>query len=88
MIFKNQVNDKLEKYGESSRQAKDERIIKNRGYYKLPQFFRAHIYFLYRYYIKLEFLMGQKVRFSFLTGLLVSFFSRCKLYECEKTVLL
>lgn len=85
MIFKNQVNDKLEKYGESSRQAKMKRIIKNRGYYKLPQFFRAHIYFLYRYYIKLGILDGPEGKiFHFLQAYWYRFFVDAKLYECEK----
>ena len=43
--------DALQEEGGSSRQARIKRVVKNGGYYKLPKFFRAHLYFLYRYWI-------------------------------------
>lgn len=37
---------------------KVKRFVKNHGYYSLPKFFRAHLYFIYRYYFRLGFLDG------------------------------
>lgn len=74
----------LEK-GQSTEQAKMKRLVKNRGYYKLPKFFRAHIYFIYRYYIKLGFLDGPEGRiFHFLQAYWYRFLVDAKMYECEK----
>ena len=42
----------------TSMQAKVKRFVKNHGYYSLPKFFRAHLYFIYRYYFRLGFLDG------------------------------
>ena len=50
--------DSLQEDGGSSRQARIKRVVKNSGYYKLPKFFRAHLYYLYRYWIRLGFLDG------------------------------
>ena len=52
MTLEHSMDESLEQGGESSGQAKMKRIVKNSGYYKLPKFWRAHIYFIYRYYIK------------------------------------
>ena len=69
----------------SSNQAKLKRKVKNKGYYRLPKFFRAHIYFIYRYYIKLGFLDGPEGRiFHFLQAYWYRFLVDAKLYECEK----
>lgn len=74
----------LEK-GMSTKQAKMKRKVKNLGYYGLPKFFRAHIYFIYRYYIKLGFLDGPEGRiFHFLQAYWYRFLVDAKMYECEK----
>ena len=76
---------KIEKEGISSNQAMAKRHLKNGGYYKLPKFWRAHIYFLYRYYIKLGFLDGPEGKiFHFLQAYWYRFLVDAKMYECEK----
>ena len=66
-------------------QAERKRFIKNNGYYKLPLFFRAHLYFIYRYYIRLGFLDGQEGRiYHFLQAYWYRFLVDAKIYECEK----
>ena len=77
--------DTLEAGGQSSGQASMKRAIKNGGYYKLPRFWRAHIYFIYRYYIKLGFLDGPEGKiFHFLHSFWYRFLVDAKMYECEK----
>lgn len=72
--------------GESTKQAMQKRKIKNGGYYKLPKYFRAHIYFIYRYYILLGFLDGPEGRiFHFLQAYWYRFLVDAKMYECEKS---
>lgn len=66
-------------------QAERKRFIKNNGYYKLPLFFRAHIYFIYRYYIRLGFLDGEEGRiYHFLQAYWYRFLVDSKIYECDK----
>lgn len=85
MTLSNTMDKNLEKGGTSSGQAKIKRVIKNNGYYKLPKFFRAHLYFIYRYYIKLGFLDGPEGRiFHFLQAYWYRFLVDAKIYECEK----
>lgn len=75
----------IEMGGQSNGQAFMKRIIKNCGYYKLPKFWRAHFYFIYRYYIKLGFLDGPEGKiFHFLQAYWYRFLVDAKLYECEK----
>ena len=63
----------------TSMQAKVKRFVKNHGYYRLPKFFRAHLYFVYRYYFRLGFLDGTEGKiYTFFAGILVSFFGRCQ----------
>lgn len=77
--------DTIESGGQSSGQASMKRVIKNDGYYKLPKFWRAHMYFMYRYYIKLGFLDGLEGKvFHFLQAYWYRFLVDAKLYECEK----
>ena len=81
-----EVNQKdlLEK-GESSGQAKMKRVVKNNGYYRLPMFWRAHVYFIYRYYIRFGFLDGTEGRiFHFLQAYWYRFLVDAKLFQCEK----
>jgi len=69
----------------TSLQAKVKRTIKNYGYYSLPKFFRAHIYFIYRYYIRLGFLDGTEGRiYTFLQAYWYRYLVDAKMYECEK----
>lgn len=69
----------------STKQAKGKRILKNKGYYRLPKFFRAHVYFIYRYYIRLGFLDGPEGKiFHFLQAYWYRFLVDAKMYECEK----
>lgn len=85
MTLAKQMDESLEEAGKSSGQAKVKRIVKNGGYYRLPKFFRAHLYFIYRYYFKLGFLDGPEGKiFHFLQAYWYRFLVDAKLYECEK----
>lgn len=69
----------------TSFQAKVKRFIKNYGYYSLPKFFRAHLYFFYRYYIRLGFLDGTEGKiYTFLQAYWYRYLVDAKMYECEK----
>ncbi len=69
----------------ASFQAKIKRHIKNYGYYSLPKFWRAHFYFIYRYYVRLGFLDGKEGKiYTFLQAYWYRFLVDAKLYECEK----
>ena len=75
----------LEAGGASTKQAEQKRKIKNGGYYRLPKFFRAHLYFFYRYYIRLGFLDGPEGKiFHFLQAYWYRFLVDATMYECEK----
>lgn len=83
---RNQEENTLKLEGGSSKQARIKRIIKNGGYYKLPKFFRAHLYFLYRYWFRLGFLDGTEGRiYHFLQAYWYRFLVDAKMYQCEKT---
>lgn len=85
MTLKNVMCDSLESGGESTKQAERKRRVKNGGYYRLPGFFRAHLYYIYRYYIRLGFLDGKEGKiFHFLQAYWYRFLVDAKLYECEK----
>lgn len=85
MTLASQMDESLEQNGTSSGQAKMKRVVKNSGYYKLPKFWRARIYFIYRYYLKLGFLDGPEGKiFHFLQAYWYRFLVDAKLYECEK----
>lgn len=69
----------------TSMQAKIKRFVKNHGYYSLPKFFRAHLYFIYRYYFRFGFLDGTEGKiYTFLQAYWYRFLVDAKLYECEK----
>ena len=54
-------------------------------YYKLPLGARAHIYYLYRYYIKLGFLDGKEGKiYAFLHAYWYRYLVDSKIYECKK----
>lgn len=62
------------------------RRIKIGYYYRLPMFFRALLYFCYRYYIKLGFLDGKEgLIFHFLQAFWYRFLVDAKIYEHLKT---
>lgn len=69
----------------TSFQAKIKRLIKKKGYYGLPKFLRAHLYFIYRYYFRLGFLDGKEGKiYTFLQAYWYRFLVDAKIYECEK----
>lgn len=69
----------------TSMQAKVKRLIKKHGYYSFPKFFRAHLYFIYRYYFRLGFLDGIEGKiYTFLQAYWYRFLVDAKIYECEK----
>lgn len=69
----------------TSVQAKVKRLVKNHGYYSMPKFFRAHLYFIYRYYFRLGFLDGTEGKiYTFLQAYWYRFLVDAKIYECEK----
>ena len=77
--------DLLQADGGSSTQARIKRKIKNNGYYKLPLFLRAHLYYIYRYWIRLGLLDGTEGRiFHFLQAYWYRFLVDAKMYQCEK----
>lgn len=78
--------DALADDGGSSGQAQMKRLVKNSGYYRLPKFFRAHLYFIYRYWFRLGFLDGPEGKiFHFLQAYWYRFLVDAKMYQCEKT---
>ena len=80
-----QQKETLENGAQSSGQASIKRIVKNSGYYRLPRFWRAHVYFIYRYYFRLGFLDGPEGKiFHFLQAYWYRFLVDAKMYECEK----
>jgi len=61
------------------------RYLKENLYNKLPIFFRAFLYFIYRYFFKLGFLDGTEgLIFHFLQGFWYRFLVDAKIYEIEK----
>ena len=54
-------------------------------YYKLPLGMRTHMYYLYRYYIKLGFLDGKEGKiYAFLQAYWYRYLVDVKIYECQK----
>lgn len=67
------------------RKAKIKRKIKFGIYYKLPMGLRAHLYYWYRYYLKLGFLDGREGKiYAFLQAYWYRFLVDAKIYEREK----
>lgn len=59
--------------------------FKMKFYYKLPLGTRAHIYYLYRYYMKLGFLDGKEGKiYAFLQAYWYRYLVDAKIYECKK----
>lgn len=66
------------------RRAKLKRLIKFGIYYKLPMGMRAHLYYWYRYYIKLGFLDGREGKiFAFMQAYWYRYLVDAKIYEQE-----
>lgn len=64
---------------------KVKRFVKNNIYYNLPKFWRAHFYYIYRYYFRLGFLDGVEGKiYTFLQAYWYRFIVDAKLYECDK----
>ena len=67
-------------YGE----AEKAKTLRDGLYYRLPKFFRAHLYFFYRYYVKLGFLDGKPGKiYAFLQAYWYRYLVDAKLYERE-----
>ncbi len=65
-----------------SRRAKIKRFLKVKIYYKLPLGFRAHLYYLYRYYFKFGFLDGKEGKiFAFMQAYWYRYLVDAKIYE-------
>lgn len=59
-------------------------VIKNKLYYKLPFGTRAHIYFIYRYYLKMGFLDGKEGKiYAFLQAYWYRYLVDAKIYETK-----
>lgn len=85
ITLKNKADELLQSNNQTNKQAALKRRFKNGGYYRLPKFWRAHIYFIYRYYFKLGFLDGPEGKiFHFLQAYWYRFLVDAKMYQCEK----
>ncbi len=73
-------------YTQSDLQGGNQGQKKKRGfYYRLPLFFRARLYFWYRYYVKFGFLDGKEGKiFYYLQAYWYRFLVDAKIYENEK----
>ncbi len=69
----------------SGNKTEKKRWLKENFYYRLPKFFRALIYWKYRYFIKLGFLDGiEGFIFHFLQGFWYRFLVDAKIYQVER----
>ena len=58
--------------------------MRDNFYYRLPKFFRARLYFWYRYYIQLGFLDGKPGKiYAFLQAYFYRYLVDAKIYESE-----
>lgn len=63
------------------------RKVKFGIYYKLPMGFRAHIYYWYRYYVKMGFLDGKEGKiFAFMQAYWYRYLVDAKIYEQERVI--
>lgn len=68
-----------------NKSAKIKRFIKFKVYYKLPLGTRAHLYYLYRYYLKFGFLDGKEGKiFAFMQAYWYRFLVDAKIFEKSK----
>jgi len=69
----------------SGAQEQRKRWVKKKVYANMPIFFRAFLYFIFRYFIQLGFLDGRKgLMWHFLQGFWYRFLVDAKIYEIEK----
>ena len=67
------------------KQANVTKKIRDNVYYKLPLFFRAKLFYLYKYYVKLGFLDGKEGKiYAFIQTYFYRFVVDAKIYEEEK----
>lgn len=67
------------------READKTKRLREGFYYRLPRFFRAKLYYWYRYYLKLGFLDGTEGRiYAFLQAYWYRYLTDARIYECEK----
>lgn len=70
----------------SGAQDSRKRWIKTKLYFRLPLFFRAFAYFIYRYFFRFGFLDGKEgLIFHFLQGFWYRFLVDAKIYEIKRT---
>lgn len=66
------------------RKAEAAKKLRDHLYYRLPQFFRARLYFWYRYYIQLGFLDGKQGKiYAFIQSYFYRYIVDAKIYERE-----
>lgn len=77
--------DDAEEGADLDAKARLKRFVKFRIYYRLPMGMRAHLYYWYRYYLKLGFLDGKEGKiFAFMQAYWYRFLVDAKIYEQEK----
>lgn len=80
-----EVHEEQIKGNLTGNQRQRKRFLKNGVYYNLPLFLRAHLYFIYRYYIRLGFLDGKEGKiFCFLQAYWYRFLVDAKIFEAKK----
>lgn len=85
LTLQRKLDESLSNGGTSSKQAKKKRKMKNNIYYHLPKFWRSHIYFIYRYYVRLGFLDGAEGKiYHFMQAYWYRYLVDAKIVECEK----
>lgn len=76
--------DSLEKQASLYEVAEKTKKLRDGFYYKLPKFFRARVYFWYRYYFKLGFLDGQAGKiYAWMQAYMYRYIVDAKIYEHE-----
>ncbi len=74
--------DRVEDVSKLNKLAHIKRFVKFKIYYKLPMSTRAHLYYIYRYYIRLGFLDGKEGQmFAFLQAYWYRYLVDAKIYE-------
>lgn len=77
-------NDHIQTQATLYNNAEKTKKIRDSFYYKLPKFFRAKLYYCYRYYIKLGFLDGTPGKiYAFIQAYMYRYMVDAKIYERE-----
>lgn len=83
--FVQNITDGRENGGRLDQKAGIKRFIKYHIYYKLPMGMRAHLYYIYRYYIRMGFLDGKEGKiYAFLQAYWYRYLVDAKIYEYMK----